>query len=137
MIKQYRVYFSLYGKKMQATVEAYNESDARARIRDKVVFHAVREEAQEDAGLKKSPKVKTVVTAKAQESDDELDEIVLSCREQDDENILLDTQATTSVFKNAALRSDEIAGKNGGLYAGPRGLPPSGDPVSMLVHGVC
>jgi hypothetical protein len=39
------------------------------------------EEAQEDAGLKKGPKVKTVVTAKAQESDDEMDEIVLSCRE--------------------------------------------------------
>ena len=48
MLKPFRVYFSLYGKKMQATVEAYNESDAKARIRDKVVFHAVREEAQED-----------------------------------------------------------------------------------------
>ena len=50
MLKPYRVYFSLYGKKMQASVEAYNESDAKARIRDKVVFHAVREEAEEDAG---------------------------------------------------------------------------------------
>jgi hypothetical protein len=35
---------------MQATVEAYNESDAKERIRDKVVFYAVREEAKDDAG---------------------------------------------------------------------------------------
>lgn len=44
-MKDFDVYFELYGKKMKTTVFAYNESSAKKIIREKIVFHKIIEKA--------------------------------------------------------------------------------------------
>lgn len=40
-MKNYNVYFELYGKKMKATILAENEQQAKQKILEKVMFHKV------------------------------------------------------------------------------------------------
>ena len=42
-MKDFIVYFELYGKKMKATVKAFNEDGAKLIIKDKIIFHKVEE----------------------------------------------------------------------------------------------
>lgn len=41
-MKEYEVYFSIFGKHLKTTIMAYSEEDAYAKIRDKIVFHKER-----------------------------------------------------------------------------------------------
>lgn len=38
---KYKVWFEIYGKRMQTTVEANNETDAKAMIKSKIIFYKV------------------------------------------------------------------------------------------------
>jgi hypothetical protein len=40
-MKQFTVYFELFGKKMKTEVFANSESDAKKRISEKIIFHKV------------------------------------------------------------------------------------------------
>lgn len=40
-MKEFRVYFDLFGKKMVATVSAKNEDEAKEIIRSKIKFHKI------------------------------------------------------------------------------------------------
>lgn len=54
MKKKFKVLFELYGKKMQTTVIAKDEHDARMQVLNKIVFHSVRFESfvnEEDDAL--------------------------------------------------------------------------------------
>lgn len=48
---KYTVYFEIYGKRMKTTVEANNDTDAKAMIKSKIIFHKVekQEEVKPDA----------------------------------------------------------------------------------------
>lgn len=39
--KNHIVFFELYGKKMMTTILAYNQEDAKQRIKDRIIFHKV------------------------------------------------------------------------------------------------
>lgn len=43
-MKNYRVFFELFGKKMQAVVLAINENSAKEVIKNKIKFFEIREE---------------------------------------------------------------------------------------------
>ena len=47
-MKDFIVYFELYGKKMKATVKAFNEDGAKLIIKDKIIFHKVKPKDVED-----------------------------------------------------------------------------------------
>ena len=38
---QYRVFFEICGKKIQVVIEAESAKDAKAKIRDKIIFHKI------------------------------------------------------------------------------------------------
>ncbi len=40
-MKEYTVYFEIFGKKMKTTVRAFNEEQAKAFVKNKIVFHKV------------------------------------------------------------------------------------------------
>lgn len=40
-MRDFNVYFELYGKKMKATVTAVNEEEAITEVKNKIVFHKV------------------------------------------------------------------------------------------------
>jgi len=46
-MKEYTVYFEIFGKKMKTTVMAFNEEQAKAFVKNKIVFHKV-EKVKED-----------------------------------------------------------------------------------------
>lgn len=41
-MREYEIYFSIFGKNLKTTVMAYSEEDAYEMIRDKIVFHKKR-----------------------------------------------------------------------------------------------
>lgn len=43
-MKKYDVYFEIFGKKMKASVAAKSEEDAKAAIKEKIIFHKVHED---------------------------------------------------------------------------------------------
>lgn len=43
-MKTYTIYFEIYGKKMKTTVEALNENDAKAKVKNKINFIKVEQE---------------------------------------------------------------------------------------------
>jgi hypothetical protein len=55
MKKKYRVFFEIYGKKMQAVIEAFSKEDAANEIKDRILFHKivldVQPEERGDKGL--------------------------------------------------------------------------------------
>lgn len=42
-MKEYTVYFEIYGKKMKTTIFAENESNAKQVIARKIIFHKIEE----------------------------------------------------------------------------------------------
>lgn len=48
------VYFEIYGKRMKTTVDANNDIDAKAMIKQKIIFHRVekQQEQQSEKSLK-------------------------------------------------------------------------------------
>ena len=42
-MKQYTIYFEIFGKKMKTTIQANSELDAKQKLKDKIVFHKVEE----------------------------------------------------------------------------------------------
>ena len=44
MKKQYKVFFEVFGKKMQTTVMADNKNEAKRKVLEKVKFHKVAED---------------------------------------------------------------------------------------------
>ena len=40
-MKQFTVYFEIFGKKMKTTVFANTEEEAKRKVKDKIVFHKV------------------------------------------------------------------------------------------------
>jgi len=40
-MKEYEIYFSIFGKHLKTTVKAYSEEDAYEMIRDKIVFNII------------------------------------------------------------------------------------------------
>lgn len=47
MLKDYIVYFELYGKKMQTIIKADNAEEAKYMIMGKIVFHKIHEKVDE------------------------------------------------------------------------------------------
>ncbi|WP_373399678.1 hypothetical protein V8V91_08475 [Algoriphagus halophilus] len=47
-MKQYTVYFEIFNKKLKANVMAKSEEDAKQKIREKISFHKVEENQDED-----------------------------------------------------------------------------------------
>lgn len=47
-MKEFEVYFEIYGKKMKAVVEARDPQDARRIVQGKIVWHKVVEVPPED-----------------------------------------------------------------------------------------
>lgn len=47
MKQNYKVYFSIFGKKMVTAIEAESESEAREKVRDKIVFYKIVSEQKE------------------------------------------------------------------------------------------
>ncbi len=45
---KYQVYFSLYGKKMQATVYAVDIETAKRKIMSKIIFHKIEKKDDEN-----------------------------------------------------------------------------------------
>ena len=43
-MKDYIVYFELFGKKMKTTVSAENKQDVKEYIESKIIFHKIEEE---------------------------------------------------------------------------------------------
>jgi hypothetical protein len=46
-MREYHVYFELYGKKMRSTVFATNEEQAKEVVREKLTFHKVEKSKSE------------------------------------------------------------------------------------------
>lgn len=40
-MENFIIYFELYGKKMKTTVLAYNETDAKKVVQEKIIFHKI------------------------------------------------------------------------------------------------
>jgi hypothetical protein len=47
-MKNYTVYFDLYGKKMKAKVLAESNNDAQQKIKEKITFHKVVEDPEDE-----------------------------------------------------------------------------------------
>jgi hypothetical protein len=47
-MKNYTVYFEIYGKKMKAKILAESMTDAQAKIKDKIIFHKVVEDSKDE-----------------------------------------------------------------------------------------
>ena len=47
-MKNFEVFFELYGKKMKTTVCAYNETAAKKIVQEKIVFHKIVEKTDND-----------------------------------------------------------------------------------------
>ena len=47
-MKEFIIYFELYGKKMKTTVRAYNETGAKKVVQEKIVFHKIVKKAKND-----------------------------------------------------------------------------------------
>lgn len=47
-MKEYEIYFSIFGKNLKTTVVAYSEEDAYEMIRDKIVFHKERTKVKDN-----------------------------------------------------------------------------------------
>jgi hypothetical protein len=43
-MKEFKVYFEIYGKKMMAVIEANSAAEAKRKVLDKVIFHKVVEQ---------------------------------------------------------------------------------------------
>jgi hypothetical protein len=43
-MKEYRVYFEIFGKKMKTTVEAVSENQAKEMIKNRIIFHKIEKE---------------------------------------------------------------------------------------------
>ena len=48
-MKEYEVYFSIFGKHLKTTIMAYSEEDAYEKIRDKIVFHKERTKVKDNS----------------------------------------------------------------------------------------
>ena len=46
-MRNFDVYFELYGKKMKARVMAENENDAKKEVEKKIIFHKVEKQKEE------------------------------------------------------------------------------------------
>lgn len=44
-MKEYTVYFEIYGKKMKVTVKAFNEAGAKLIVANELKFHKVEEQS--------------------------------------------------------------------------------------------
>lgn len=42
-MKQYTIYFELFGKKMKTTIEANSEVEAKNKLKEKIIFHKIDE----------------------------------------------------------------------------------------------
>lgn len=42
-MKQYTIYFELFGKKMKTTIEAISEAEAKNKLKEKIIFHKIEE----------------------------------------------------------------------------------------------
>ncbi len=51
-MKEFEVYFELYGKKMKTTVSAYNETGAKKMVQEKIIFHKVVEKLDDNKDIK-------------------------------------------------------------------------------------
>lgn len=40
---EYKIYFELYGKKMQTVIKADNKEQAKEKIKSKIIFHRIEE----------------------------------------------------------------------------------------------
>jgi hypothetical protein len=47
-MKEYIVWFEIYGKKLKTTLWAYSVDDAYTRIREKIIFHKIQEVPKND-----------------------------------------------------------------------------------------
>ena len=48
-MREYEIYFSIFGKNLKTTVMAYSEEDAYEKIRDKIVFHKERTKVKDNS----------------------------------------------------------------------------------------
>lgn len=48
-MKEYEIYFSIFGKNLKTTIMAYSEEDAYEKIRDKIVFHKERTKVKDNS----------------------------------------------------------------------------------------
>lgn len=48
-MKEYEIYFSIFGKNLKTTIMAYSEEDAYERVRDKIVFHKERTKVKDNS----------------------------------------------------------------------------------------
>lgn len=47
-MKEYEIFFSIFGKHLKTTIMAYSEEDAYEKIRDKIVFHKERTKVKDN-----------------------------------------------------------------------------------------
>ena len=47
-MREYEIYFSIFGKNLKTTVMAYSEEDAYEAVRDKIVFHKARTKVKDN-----------------------------------------------------------------------------------------
>ena len=48
-MREYEIYFSIFGKHLKTTIMAYSEEDAYEMIRDKIVFHKERTKVKDNS----------------------------------------------------------------------------------------
>lgn len=48
-MREFEIYFSIFGKHLKTTVKAYSEEDAYEMIRDKIVFHKERTKVKDNS----------------------------------------------------------------------------------------
>jgi hypothetical protein len=53
---KYTVFFSIFGKKMKTTVDAVSEADAKRKVTEKLIFHAVEKQAEPEFDIVKGLK---------------------------------------------------------------------------------
>jgi len=49
-MKEYTIFFELFGKKMKTTIHALSEERAKERLKEKIIFHKVEEVKKKSKG---------------------------------------------------------------------------------------
>ncbi len=50
-MKTYKIYFELFGKKMQTNINADNENEVKENIKNKIIFHKILEVPESDEDI--------------------------------------------------------------------------------------
>jgi hypothetical protein len=46
-MKTYIIYFEIFGKKMKTIIEAYSKSEAKQKVKNKIIFHKIDSESND------------------------------------------------------------------------------------------